>query len=486
MRTNGTEAGSTAPDRIRWASIAALIALGFAVALPTPIPPDPTTLPPNVLIVITDDQTIDTLPADPGPAALPWLQSRILDPQDHWIRFPRAFISTPLCCPSRASILTGLASTNTGVGSNEDGGDLDESSTLATWLHDAGYTTALVGKYLNGFPWDRGPYVPAGWDRFVAKLNQERTTTYYEYQLLDQGVPLFVGRFPDGYATSFLADEAAGFLRAAPSDRPWFLVYAPPAPHAPWTPAAGDRGAFSDTPLQEPSLRTLNDVRGKPAWVRSLPPITAERREELLNDRRRARETLLAVDRAVRSLLDQVQARGELERTVVIFLTDNGFSFGEHRWVGKRCPYEACVRTPLAIRVPWSSSSVRNDLVSNLDLASTIAELVAGFGYRLPGGSDGVSLVPLFGSQASTLDRDGVLLQYEGDRRIPAWNAVRTQEMKYIEYADGSVELYDLTGVVGRADPSELVNVADRRPYAGIRVSMQVLLGSLLREIDHG
>src|SRR4029453_18861709 len=126
------------------------------------------------------------------------------------------------------------------------------------------------------FPWDRGPYVPPGWDRFVAKLNQELGTTYYDYHLLDQGVPLTVGDAPGGYATTLLADDATSFLRAAPADHPWFLLFSPPAPHEPWIPAPGDRGAFAGEPVPRPSERVVNDVHGKPGWIRALPPITAE------------------------------------------------------------------------------------------------------------------------------------------------------------------------------------------------------------------
>lgn len=443
-------------------------------------------MPPNVLIVITDDQTLDTLPTLSGPPAMPWLQSQMLDPDGHWIRFSQAVANTPLCCPSRASILTGLTSSNTGVESNQDGDDLDESATLATWLGGSGYTTALIGKYLNGFPWNRGPYVPTGWDRFLAKLNQERETTYYDYHLIDQGVPLFVGTFPDGYATSFLADAAVRFLRAAPTIKPWFMVYAPPAPHSPRLPAPSDIGVFDDVALDAPDLATLNDVRGKPPWVRSLPPITPERQLRFLIDRRHEREALLAVDRAVQAMLDEVQARGESGRTVVILIGDNGFSFGEHRWVGKRCPYEACVRVPLAIMVPWAVAGVQGEPVSNLDLAPTILDLarapsVVGVPF------DGRSLLPLFTANGQPeVHPEGVLLRYAGDRTIPAWSAVRTRTLKYIEYVDGSVELYDLAGVLGPADPNELVNVAFEPRYAAARSVLRARLMALLRAEDHG
>ena len=172
----------------------AMCAVAAAAILPGVDHEDPHALPPNVLIVLTDDQTFDTLPATVGPAAMPWLESQMNRADGHWVTFSHAFLDTPLCCPSRASILTGLTSPHTGVQTNADGFDLDESATLATWLDEAGYTTGLIGKYLNDFPWDRGPYVPPGWDRFVAKQNQGLGTTYYDYHLVDQGVARGRGR----------------------------------------------------------------------------------------------------------------------------------------------------------------------------------------------------------------------------------------------------------------------------------------------------
>jgi len=149
---------------------------------------------PNVIIILTDDQSIDTLPSDPP--AMPWLQARIADPQDHWTWFPNAFVNTPLCCPSRATLLTGLYSHHTGVQDNDDGHLLDERATLAVRLHDAGYRTGLIGKYLNLYPFGRGPYMPPGWDRWVGKGNRSAATVYYGYPLVDQGVPVTGGFAP--------------------------------------------------------------------------------------------------------------------------------------------------------------------------------------------------------------------------------------------------------------------------------------------------
>lgn len=483
MPMDGTVVGWIAASRVRWALTGAFLCVAVAALLPEPSPPAPRELPPNILIVLTDDQSVDTLPSEVGAPPMPWLQQQMEDPTQPWVTFSNAFLDTPLCCPSRASILTGLTSAHTGVQTNADGFDLDASSTLATWLHDAGYTTGLIGKYLNDFPWDQGPSVPPGWDRFVAKQNAELGTTYYGYHLIDQGVPKYVAESPQGYATTYLADEALSFLRAAPADEPWFLVYSPPAPHEPWLAAPGDRGTFTGQPVPSPSLREMNDVRGKPAWIRGLPPITTTGRALLLAQRRRARETLLEVDRAMQALTEQVQARGELDRTIIVFLTDNGFSFGEHRWTSKRCPYEPCVRTPLAIRSPWATHATVDDLVLNVDLAPTILDFVASSAAVAAPAVDGLSLRPYLDRRSTDPppDRQGVLLQYAGDDEVPAWVAVRTREFAYIRHSDGTLELYDLLGRFGEPDPGELRNRAEDVRFLPVVAELDALLESLVR-----
>src|SRR2546427_10923598 len=145
-----------------WAGRAGLLAaLALASSGCTSATPPATDLRPNVVVILTDDQSMDTLPH--SPPTMPFLQHAVQDPNGHWIHFPNAFINSPLCCPSRATLLTGRYAFHTGVTNNYLGKNLDESSTLATWLHDAGYTTGLFGKYLNDYPYGRGPYVPPGW-----------------------------------------------------------------------------------------------------------------------------------------------------------------------------------------------------------------------------------------------------------------------------------------------------------------------------------
>lgn len=424
---------------------AVLLGLAAVVAVGSPRPADPR---PNVIVVVTDDQTVDSLSGDPP--AMPWLRAQLADPSSGWLRFPQAIAATPMCCPSRASLLTGLVAEHHGVTSNEDGGDLDETDTLATWLHDAGYTTGLVGKYLNGYPWDRGPYVPPGWDRWFAKTNDALATTYLGYGVVDQGRWRRYGRSPADYVTDVLGREAVAFVRSAPPDRPWFLYMAPPAGHEPWTPAPRHEGSLAGGAFPAPSPAAMNDVDGLAPWIRALPAIDGANAAALRSDAVRARETLLSVDEWLAALWRSVAARGEQDRTVFVFVSDNGFQFGEHRWVGKQTPFEPSLRIPFIVRSPWVDGGVETDLVSTIDVAPTIAALA---GLAPTAEVDGVDLSGLIRGIEVSLDRDAVAISWEGGDDVPAWSGFRTTDRTLVRWADGRRETYLLASDPEQLDP---------------------------------
>lgn len=426
---------------------------------------------PNVVVVLTDDQSIDSLPRDPP--AMPYLQGRIEDPSDHWVGFTNAFLSTPMCCPTRATLLTGRYAEHTGVLDNATGGRLDESSTVATWLHDAGYRTGFFGKYLNRYPFGRGNYVPPGWDRWLAKAQGGPGSVYYDYTLVRDGFAVPFGSGPEEYLTDVLVREAAEFVRETPPGEPFLLWFAPTGPHAPRTPAPRHEGAFAGS---ERDSAPAPDVSGAPAWVRSLPALSGGKRTSLEKDRVRQYEALLAVDEAVASIVSALRARGDLERTVIFFLTDNGLSFGEHRWVGKACPYAECARTPLAIRFPGAHARDVVVPVSSVDIAPTIAE-VADMGAAPA--ADGSSLVPLLSGHHFGR-RGPVYLSWAGGNGVPVWRGVRTASFSYVELpSTGERELYDIAGVAGPADPAELSNRAGTEAYAGIEARLAAALEQL-------
>lgn len=463
-------------SRSAGAAFVAVAALGVAGVQPAAdVAPDPR---PNVVLIVTDDQPPDSLPH--RPPVMPKLQAMVENPRDHWISFPRAFISTPLCCPSRASILTGRYDVNTGVRTNHDGHRFDASSTVAVWLHEAGYRTGLVGKYLNEYPYEGAPLVPPGWDRWLAKRQGAQSTAYYGYALLDQGFPVHGGGAAGDYLTDVVASAAVDFIRTAPPGRPFFLMVAPTAPHRPWTPAPRDAGAYASMVVEEPPSVGEADVSDKPAWVQGLPPITPDRRSQLAGIRLRSFEALRAVDDLVASVVDALRESDALERTVVFFLTDNGMSLGEHRWMGKTCPYEECIRTPLLVRFPGAAAREDRRLVSNVDLAPTIAELA---GIVPPDSVDGRSLIPLLEGAARVGWRSAALLDYVGDEvgnvRVPGWSGVRTGQYLYVEYVTGERELYDLTGAVGPPDPFQLDNRAGDPAYTAVEAELAAELERL-------
>ncbi|GIU97964.1 MAG: hypothetical protein KatS3mg013_1767 [Actinomycetota bacterium] len=373
---------------------------------------------PNVILVVTDDQSLGSLAG--RPIAMPWLADRLREPG--WTTFTNAIVTTPMCCPSRASILTGRYARTTGVRTNTDGEALDESDTLAVWLHDAGYRTAMIGKYLNGYPWDRGPYVPPGWDRWFAKLNLTQATTYFGYEVVDDGERLTIGREPADYATDRLAAEALAFVRSTPLDRPFFLYLAFSAPHFPWTPAPRHEGLVERFRARAPAL----------------PPEAAAERV-----------ALRPVDEALAALWAAVADRGQLDRTVVLLISDNGYAYGEHGAVGKGCPWRACLEVPFVAYVPDTAGGASDVLAANIDVAPTILEL-AGLPPR-PG--DGVSLAPVLrgGPEPS---RRGVLIEWAGPSP-PGWVGVRLAHTVYVRWDDGRRTLFRLD-----RDPQERRNLA--------------------------
>ena len=452
-----------------------LVLAALTAVLPRSPAPQPDRRP-NIVLILSDDQTFDSFPHDPS--VMPYLQGAVQDPAEHWTTFTNAFLSTPLCCPSRATILTGEYSHHTGVQTNYGGSHFDESSTIATWLHDSGYLTGLIGKYLNGYPFGHSPYVPVGWDRWLAKMQGGQESLYYDYVFSDQGFPVAHGDSPQDYSTDVETAAATDFIRTAPADRPFFLEVTPSAPHRPWTPAPQDAGSYAQMPVFEKPSFGEADVSDKPAWVRALPPYSTDQLDALREVRRRSFEAVRGVDRMVAGVIQALRDKGVLDNTVVFFLTDNGLSLGEHRWVGKTCAYDECIRTPFAVRDPWVPAHTDASLISNVDLAPTIAELAA---VRPDSPVDGKSLLPLLDPtrQRVTPWRTGVFLEYVGDERIPGWAGIRTADFLYVEYVTGERELYDLTGKAGPADPYELVNQASNPAYAQVAAELASRLAQL-------
>ncbi|HET9671757.1 MAG TPA: sulfatase [Actinomycetota bacterium] len=402
--------------------------------------------PPSILLIVTDDQRWDTL------WAMPEVRRSLVGPG---VTFETAFTTSPLCCPSRASILTGGYPHTTGVytqGLPHGGfGAFDDSTTIATELDAAGYATGYFGKYLDSYQSDAlSGYVPPGWDRWVAFVHSQ----YLDYRLTIDGEIATYGDGPEDYSTDVLATQAEAFLRS--STGPVFEVFAPAAPHAPALPAPGDRTLFEDLPPWAPPAFDEVDRTDKPRHVRAFRRLGDERIQELEALRRNQYRSLQAVDRAVERLLDALADTGRLDDALVVFTSDNGLLWGEHRWLKKEVPYEEAIRVPLVVRADaFSTPHVDGHLVANIDLAATIAEAA---GIELPD-ADGLSLVPLLRGERVRW-RPALLIEHvRGTNPVPTYCAVRTSRYLFARYATGERELYDL-----EADPSQLENAAGRRP----------------------
>jgi N-acetylglucosamine-6-sulfatase len=398
---------------------------------------------PDIVLVLTDDQRADTI------WAMPTVRTEVVE---RGVHSPNAFVVNPLCCPSRASILTGKYSYSTGVYRNDPphGGfeAFDDRSTVATWLQAAGYRTALVGKYLNGY---RGKYLPPGWDHWFVTYGGDR---YYGYTSNMDGELRTAGEDPSAYSTTVLADDADAFIRSTEPTRPLFLLLAPHAPHDPATPAPGDADAFDDLAEWRPASFDEPDVADKPDHIRKRARFDAATRTEVDRFRMDQHRSLLAVDRAVGQILQALRETGRLAQAFVAFTSDNGMHWGEHRWDTKIVPYEESIRVPFVIRFDAVIDAPRIDerIVLNIDLAPTFAELA---GAVTPG-CDGQSLVELLRDSTSQWRRD-FLVEHLGLNRpqVPTYQAVRTERHVYVRYGTGETELYDLT-----SDPLQLDNEA--------------------------
>jgi arylsulfatase A-like enzyme len=368
-----------------------------------------------------------------------------------------------------------------------------EEETIALRLQQSGYRTALFGKYLNLFPGGtvRPTYVPPGWDEWYAKHNGNKM---YDYNIMENGKVVPYGGKTEDYYTDVLSGQVVDFIRREAADsKPFFMYVAPTAPHMPAEPAERHKDAFADEKVPRTPSFSEEDLSDKPSWIRNKPSLFAhpifsatiagiEELRSTQNYRQRLR-SMLAVDDMVASLVQELKDVGKLDDTFIIFTSDNGWLQGEHRIpAGKVLPYEESIRVPLFVRGPGVPAGSKVDkMVLNTDFASTFADL-AGEPYPFDGPVDGRSFAALLRGEEPTW-RSSILLespekgdqqeedQEEDTHTSAPYEAVRTGTYKYVEYADGERELYDL-----EADPYELDNI-----YGSADSS---LLGDLKAKLD--
>jgi arylsulfatase A-like enzyme len=431
---------------------------------------------PNVLMIVTDDQrTIGTMdisdPAlDPMKKTKQWFAAQ-------GTGFPEGSVTTPLCCPSRGSIFTGRYVHNHGVklltdaevlGTTEneltpDGKPNPQRTTLQYYLQQRAnprYTTALFGKYLNG--WNVNctdgvpPTAPPFFDRYVLFNN-----SYSPVCVNDQGNEQWLWR----YSTNYVSDKALDFLHTAPTDRPWFLYVAPFTPHFPFSPEP--KYANAAVPPFTPNASFFEtDRRDKPFFYRLIMNDTDTIEDTRVNQLKMLRSVDDMVDRILTELSSEPwpghPGQSQADNTLAFFVSDNGYLWGEHGLVAKSNPYLDSVKVPFYIRWPgWAGHSggqTDNRLVANVDLAPTVLDAVGGVTTSPP--MDGQSLLD------TTKKRNRLLTEYwqpyKGQSYM-SWASIRTPTLHYVEHynppdwpapAIKASEYYDLTN-----DPLELTNL---------------------------
>ena len=436
---------------------------------------------PNVVIVETDDQTLESMRVMERTRALIG---------DQGATFSNAFVSLSLCCPSRATLLTGRYAHNHGVldihppwGGFER---LDGAETLPVWLQRAGYATALVGKYLNRYGRRDPAEVPPGWTEWHGLVDPS-TYAYYRYVFNDDGVLTRHGGSPADYQTDVITDKAEAVIaRRAAAPEPFFLWVTYLAPHnglprepgdpdgmASPVPAPRHKGAFAAEPLpRDPSFDEA-DVRDKPLAIRRRPRLSRGTVAEIESRYRQELESLLAVDEGVARIVAALERSGELEDTLLVFTSDNGFLHGEHRVpAGKVLAYEPSIRVPLLMRGPGVPRGMQlGQLAANVDLAPTILEAT---GAVAPWEPDGTSLLGFLRDPALETGRDVLI---EGPARRDGglrFTGLRTPGHMLLERDTGDRELYDLA-----RDPHQLRNLAGRPGVAALEGALARRLARL-------
>lgn len=425
---------------------------------------------PNVIVVMTDDQALAEMRAMPKTRKLFGALG---------VEFARSYAAQPKCCPNRATFLTGQYPHNHGVRDNVPplGGyqALDHSEALPVWLDRAGYHTGFLGKYMNGYA-EVGD-IPPGWDEWGALVENG----YYDFTLNVDGRRVGYGSAPEDYQTDVLADRAADFVdRNVAGSEPFFLWVAPQSPH---TIETGPDERYLDNPVAAPRHQGLydgataprkpnfneRDVSDKPPFIRSLPRLSPRLQTAIDQRFASALEALRSVDDLIARLRSRLAAHGELENTLVVFTSDNGYFFGEHRnFDGKDQIYEEAARVPLLMQGAGMPQGVtRGQLVSSVDLAPTILDVTD----AVPGRPvDGRSLVPLAARPGAGTSRDLLIETHNF-----GFFAVRSGKWKYSRNSrTGGEELYNLA-----RDPYELRSLHAKRRHRDVKRRLRARLAEL-------
>ncbi|MBO2454346.1 sulfatase [Actinomadura barringtoniae] len=430
---------------------------------------------PNIVYVLTDDLDWDLVKYMPNVKRL----------QQRGMTFSNYFVADTLCCPSRATILTGKYPHNTGVRSNDPptgGFDVfnsngNEQQTFSVALQKAGYNTALMGKYLNGYEPNQRQgatrtYVPPGWTEWqVTGLGYGM----YNYDLNGNGTITHHGRKPGDYLNTVVSDKSVDFVnRSAAAGQPFMLEVSTFSPHSPAVAAPEDSHSFGN--LKAPRTPGFNepDISDKPGWLRKYPRLRPRQIKAIDEAYRQRVRAVQSVDRMIGRLQQTVDAKGLGNDTYFVFNSDNGYHLGQHRLEeGKLTAYDTDIRVPLIVAGPGvKPGTTEARFAQNTDLCPTFEELA---GLTPPANTDGRSLVPLLHGAQVPDWRISAFIEHLGPKfnkydpdlpkkyggNPPTYSAVRTASELYVEYENGDREYYDLS-----RDPYELGSLAAQMPPA--------------------
>ncbi len=436
--------------------------------------------PRNVVFILSDDHRYDAMSfLNHQFARTPHMDAMATN----GVHLKNAFVGTSLCSPSRASILTGLYTFRHRV---IDNNRMVPEGTLffPQYLQAAGYSTAYIGKWHMGAA-DDSPR--PGFDRWVSFRGQGHyLPPNPNYTLNVDGTRVK----QKGYITDELTDYAVDWLsEQEPQEKPFFLYLSHKAVHANFTPAERHEGSLNDAPFERPSseANTAENYRGKPRWLRDQRnswhgvdfPYHSEL--DIENYYKKYNEALRAVDDSLGRVMKQLHDMGIANETLVVYMGDNGFMFGEHGLIDKRVAYETSIRVPMLMHCPelFPGGTVVEQVVANIDVAPTVLEAM---GLMKPPHMDGQSFLPL-GMGKDIPWRDYFLYVYYWEKNFPhtpTQFALRGDRFKYITYYGlwDSDELYDL-----QADPGETRNLLHEAEHAQTAKGMEASLYKMMADL---
>ena len=476
---------------------------------------------PNIIFMMADDHTTQAMSCYGGNLLHTPNMDRIAN---EGIRMDNCYAVNALSGPSRACILTGKFSHINGFKDNECVFDGDQQ-TLPKLLQAAGYQTSIIGKW-------HLTSAPQGFDHWCVLTGQGGQGDYYNPTFIENGTPII----EEGYTTDIITDKAIDYLEHRDKSKPFFMMYHHKAPHRNWMPSPRHLGMFNDTVFPEPAT-LFDDYEGRGTAAREQDmsiekTMTADwdlkvmTREEMLRDtthrlyevykrmpaevqdkwdsvysqriaeyrsgKLQGREltswkyqqymrdylaTIVAVDENIGRMLDYLEQTGELDNTIIIYTSDQGFFLGEHGWFDKRFMYEECQRMPLVIRYPKEikAGSVSNAMAMNVDFAPTLLDFA---GVDIPEDIQGKSLRPILDNEGKVGDdwRKAVYYhyyEYPAEHSVKRHYGIRTEDFKLMHfyYDIDEWEMYDL-----KNDPDEMTNVYDNPAYAQKRDELMTLL----------